>query len=191
MQQILKDLIQEPIEHGCVFSALIGAESLYLFLLANRKRMMLFWVSLLPVLAIYALVDLAMRTALSRAYLDFAYPYLVALLAAIGASVLVGMIRYGSESNSSLTGEDTLLFASFTALLLMLSHESAQIASPQLACTQAIYLWLGYGLGVLVFWSLGNKLRLHGRSPARSVVILFCILAIVGATLAGFSGGKF
>jgi hypothetical protein len=189
--QILKDLIQEPIEHGCVFSALIGAESLYLFLLANRKRVMLFWVSLLPVLAVYALADLAMRTALSRAYLDFAYPYLMALLAAIGASVLLGMSRYGSENNSSFTGEDTLLFASFTALLMMLSHESAQGATPQLACTQAISLWLSYGLGVLTFWSFGNKLRLHGRSPARTVVILFCILAIVGATLVGFSGGKF
>lgn len=189
--QFFKDLVQEPIERGCVFSALVGAESLYLFLFANRKRMMLFWVSLLPVLAAYALVDLAMHNALSRAYMDFAYPYLMALLAAIGASVLVGVIRYGSDNDRSFSGEDTLLFASFTALLLMLSHESVQGSSPQRVCTEATYLWLSYGLGVLAFWSLGHKLRLQKRSPARSVVMLFCILAIVGATLAGFAGAKF
>jgi hypothetical protein len=189
--QFLKDLIQEPVERGCVFSALVGAESLYLFLLANRRRMMLFWVSLLPVLAAYALVDFAMHTALSRAYLEFAYPFLMALLAAAGASVLVGVFRCGSDRDASLPGENTLLFASFTALLLMLSHESSPGSSPLKACAEASYLWLGYGLGVLAFWSLGHKLRHNAPSPARSVVILYCILAIVGATLAGFSGMKF
>jgi hypothetical protein len=187
--QFLKDLIQEPVERGCVFSALVGAESLYLFLLANRRRMMLFWVSLLPVLAAYALVDFAMHTALSRAYLEFAYPFLMALLAAAGASVLVGVFRYGSDT--SLPAENTLLFASFTALLLMLSQESPQGGSPLKACAEAAYLWLGYGLGVLAFWSLGHKLRHNAPLPARSMVILYCILAIVGATLAGFSGMKF
>ena len=189
--QFFKDLIQEPVERGCVFSALLGAESLYLFLLANRRRMMLFWGSLLPVFAAYALVDFAIHTALSRAYLEFAYPYLMAFVAAAGASVLVGVIRYGSERNPSVPAEDTLLFASFTALLLMLSQQSLQAGSPWLACAGATYLWLGYGMGILAFWSLGHKLRLHVRSPARSVVILYCILAIVGATLAGFSGSKF
>jgi hypothetical protein len=199
--QFFKDLIQEPVERGCVFSALVGAESLYLFLLANRRRMMLFWGSLLPVLAVYALVDFAMHAALSRAYLEFAYPYLMALLAAAGASVLVGAIRYGSNRDPSVSGasfpapsfpaEDTLLFASFTALLLMLSQQSVQAGSPLLACADASYLWLGYGMGVLAFWSLGHKLRLQQRSSAMSVVILYCILAIVGATLAGFSGSKF
>jgi len=187
--QFLKDLIQEPIERGCVFSAIVGAESLYLF--ANRRRLLLFWGSLLPVLAVFALIDFELHAALSRAYMEFAYPYLVALLAAVGASVLVGVFRYGSDKASSTVGEETLLFASFTALLLMLSQQSIESSSLLPACTDAIYMWLGYGMGVLVFWSLGHKLRHQGQSQGRSVVMLFCILAIVGATLAGFSGMKF
>jgi uncharacterized membrane protein SirB2 len=189
--QFFRDLIQEPVERGCVFSALVGAESLYLFLLANRRHLTLFWISLLPVLAGYALADFAIHTALSRAYLEFVYPYLMALLAAIGASILVGMMRYGSDSKASPAGEDTLLFASFTALLLMLSQQSSPSNSPWLVCTGAVYLWLGYGMGLLAFWSLGHRLRHNAQSPARNITILFCILAIVGATLAGFAGGKF
>ncbi len=191
MQQFIKDLIQEPIERGCVFSAIVGAESLYLFLFANRRRMLLFWGSLLPVLAVFAVVDFELHAALSRAYLEFAYPFLMALVAAAGASVLVGVFRHGSEKGSSAPGEELLLFASFTALLLMLSQECLESSSLVPACTNAIIMWMGYGMGVLAFWSLGHKLRHQGQSQARSVVMLFCILAIVGATLAGFSGMKF
>ena len=191
MQQFVKDLIQEPIERGCVFSAVVGAESLYLFFFANRRRLLLFWGSLLPVLAVFALIDFELHAALNRAYLEFAYPYLMALVAAAGACVLVGVFRHGSEKASSAPGEDMLLFASFTALLLMLSQESVQSSTLFAACTDAVYIWLGYGMGVLVFWSLSLKLRHQGQSQTRSVVMLFCILAILGATLAGFSGMKF
>jgi len=189
--QFLKNLIQEPIERGCVLSAIVGAESLYLFLFANRKRMLLFWGSLLPVLAVYALADFELHAALSHAYLEFAYPYLMALLAAAGATVLVGVFRHGSDQSSPAPGEDVLLFASFTALLLMLSQQSLESSSLAPVCMNAVTMWLGYGLGVLVFWSFGHKLRHQGQSQARSVVMLFCILAIVGATLTGFSGMKF
>jgi hypothetical protein len=189
--QFLKDLIQEPIERGCVFSAIVGAESLYLFLFANRRRMLLFWASLLPALAVFAVVDFELHAALSRAYLEFAYPYVMALVAAAGASVLVGVFRRAADNASSAPGEDVLLFASFTALLLMLSHESLESSSLAPACTNALYMWLSYGLGIVAFWSIGHKLRHQGQSQARSVVMLFCILAIVGATLAGFSGMKF
>jgi hypothetical protein len=153
--------------------------------------MLLFWASLLPVLAVFALVDFELHAALSRAYMAFAYPYIMALVAAAGASVLVGVFRHGTEKDSSAPGEDILLFASFTALLLMLSYESLESSSLAPACTNAIYMWLSYGLGVVVFWSIGQKLRHQGQSQARSVVMLFCILAIVGATLAGFSEMKF
>jgi hypothetical protein len=190
--QFFKDLIQEPVKRGCVFSALVGIESLYLFLRASRRHMLLFWLFLLPILAGCALADFAMRTALQNAYLDYLYPFLGALLAALAACVLTGMMRFGAQKEPSLPGAEALLFASFTALLLMLAQQGAlQTSAPLPLCAQAIYLWMSYGLGVLAFWSLGHRLRRNGQSPAGSMVVLYCILAIVAATLTGFVGGKF
>jgi hypothetical protein len=185
-----EELFSGSIEHNCVFGAIVGAESLYLFLLFNRKRIELLWSMLVPFLLVYALIDSALRVGLSHTLFVSATPYITALLGTAAAMVLVRVHELTSRSPRLATDQEILLLASLTALFLAVSNwDFAQRTSMQ-SCVKAVVIWIGYGFGVLTFWSLGRKLRENIGSQARGIILLYLVLAIVGVILTGFSGLK-
>jgi hypothetical protein len=188
--QFLKFLINEPIERNCVFGAIVGVESLYLLMLVNRRRIAILWSLLLPLLAAYALVDTALSVGLIGTPLITAYPYFMALVAAAGATLLLYLNEMFSGKAKLGTAEELLLFASFTALLMTVSQWSAENVNSVQKFTSAIYIWIGYGLGALAFWCIGRKLCINAKSPSKGIGLLYILLAIVSAVLAGFSGLK-
>jgi hypothetical protein len=186
----LKYLSNMLVEQNCIFSGIVGAESLYLLLRVNYRRLLLLWALLLPLLVVYSVVDEEMRIGLNLTLAGAAYPYVVALLAAAGAGFLVFAHRLCAKESPLANGGQALLFASSTALFLSVSYQDAQNTLLSSACLTAVSVWIGYGAGVIAFWSLGRRLRANFQSPARSIALLYLVFAVVSAILAGFSGLK-
>ena len=179
------------LDHNVIFGALIGIECLFLMSRVPLRRVFIFWGMLLPTLIAAGLLDKVMGGALRPVHAAFLAPFLELLMAAAGAGALVAIYQRISSID---TGHDAelLLFASIAALLVALPRLNGGNTGPSAIIGSAAAMWLGYGIGLVCFASLGGRLRkiITGGRFAGPILFLWTF-AIVALAVGAVTGLRF
>jgi hypothetical protein len=182
------DIPLGAIDRNVVFGALIGVETLFLVSQSRVRGAVALWGMLLPALLCAGSIEVFVVSLLRSMHAAYLSPFFCLLIAAGFAQTITAIHRRGYHVGGEDDG-NLLLFASMTALLITLPNWGGARLTWSLMLVSAGSLWLGFGIGLACFASLGP--RLHGLAKGSRVtgVILFILtLAVIATALGGVTG---
>ncbi|MBN1130021.1 MAG: hypothetical protein JXA71_13605 [Chitinispirillaceae bacterium] len=161
---------------------------MYLFTHTHQHRTFLLWALLLPLLAATSLTDHLLAQLLTLLRLHFLLPLLITTVSTAAALVMYRVYahinRRAHEKENSV-----LFFASMAALMIAAAWWKPPQQSLLAPLLSTLELWIGYGLGLLCFASIGARLHnIAPKSRLAGVALVFLTLALIGLAMGGVAG---